>query len=45
MSMRRVVGIFILALIIIAMMLLIWYIGSQKTVYGLVAPCPSWARR
>lgn len=45
MSMRRVVGIFILALIIIVAMLVIWYIGSQKTVYGLVAPYLAWARR
>lgn len=45
MSMRRVVGIFILAIVIIAVMLLIWYIGSQKTVYSLVAPYQPWVRR
>jgi hypothetical protein len=45
MSMRRVVGILILALIIIVAMLVIWYIGSQKTVYSLVAPYQMWARR
>lgn len=38
MSMRRMIGIVIFALIVIAAIFLIWYIGSEKTVYSLVAP-------
>ncbi len=38
MSMRRVIGILMFAIVVIVVILLIWYIGSQKTVYSLVAP-------
>lgn len=33
---RRIVGIVILLLIIIAVACLVWYIGSQKTVYDVM---------
>jgi hypothetical protein len=37
MSAQRAFGIFLLILVIIAALALIWYIGGQKTVYGLTA--------
>ncbi len=40
MSAQRVFGIFLLILIIIVALALIWYIGGQKTVYGLIALVP-----
>lgn len=33
---RRVFGMFLLLLVIIAAIIAIWYIGSQKTVYDLM---------
>lgn len=38
MSMRRVIGIIVFAIVIIVAIFLIWYIGSQKTVYSVVVP-------
>ncbi len=35
MSASRMIGILVLLIVIIAVMLLIWYIGGQKTVYDL----------
>ncbi len=45
MSMRRMIGFVIFAMIVIAAIFLIWYIGSQKTVYSLVAPYQMWVWR
>ncbi|MDQ6604248.1 MAG: hypothetical protein M3176_09455 [Chloroflexota bacterium] len=45
MSARRMVAIFVLAIVIIAMMILIWYIGSQKTVATFVAPYQLWEQQ
>ena len=36
MTMRRVIGILVLLLILIAAAFGIWYIGSQKTVYDIM---------
>jgi hypothetical protein len=35
---RRMIGILVLLIVIIAAMVLIWYIGSQKTVYDIMLP-------
>jgi hypothetical protein len=35
---RRVFGILALLIVIIAMACVIWYIGSQKTVYDIMLP-------
>ncbi len=45
MSARRMVAFFVLVIVIIAMMILIWYIGSQKTVAAFVAPYQLWRQR
>jgi hypothetical protein len=37
---RRIIGILLLLLIIIAAIVLIWYIGSQKTVDEIIAFAP-----
>lgn len=36
MSAQRIFGLFLLLIVIIAALVLIWYIGSQKTVYDLM---------
>jgi hypothetical protein len=33
---RRIIGILVLLIVIIAALFLIWYIGSQKTVYDIL---------
>ncbi len=38
MAARRFFGLFLLLLVVIAAILIIWYIGSQKTVYSLTLP-------
>jgi hypothetical protein len=38
MTMRRVIGILALLIVIIAAAFVIWYIGSQKTVYDIMLP-------
>lgn len=45
MSMRRVIGILMFAIVVIVVILLIWYIGSQKTVAAFVAPYQLWGQR
>ncbi len=38
MSMGRVIGIVVFAIVVIVAMFFIWYIGSQKTVSSVVTP-------